>query len=155
MAVFATSDLRKLREAQHMSLADLAEVVNCDVSTLSRYESGKLKPNPDTMYQICEVLGDVNRWADWMRTEYPTSYGRVHPDIPNLSFEGTMMKMFAEVADIQELQLDALRDGADGKIDNPVLKEKLLAECSEAIAALQRFTNALLVQSQRGGVSNG
>lgn len=44
------------------------------------YESGKIKPDPDTMYQICNVLGDVDVWTTWMRTEYPSSYGRMHPE---------------------------------------------------------------------------
>ena len=55
------------------SAADLAEVVNCDTSTIHRYEAGKIKMNPDVMIQICEDLGDIDRWCDWMRTEYPIS----------------------------------------------------------------------------------
>lgn len=74
MAVFAGSDLKKWRESQGMSAADLAERISCDTTTLYRYESGKLKPNPDVMFQICEALGDIDRWTSWMRTEYPTSY---------------------------------------------------------------------------------
>lgn len=63
MAVFAGSDLKKWRESQGMSAADLAERISCDTTTLYRYESGKLKPNPDIMFQICEALGDIDRWT--------------------------------------------------------------------------------------------
>lgn len=40
MAVFAPSDLKKWRETLGISAADLAEVVNCDTSTIHRYEAG-------------------------------------------------------------------------------------------------------------------
>lgn len=151
MAVFSGKDLKKLRDAQHVSAADLAEMISCDSTTIYRYESGKLKPNPDVMFEICEALGSIDSWGDWMRTEFPTSYGRVHPETPRLGFEGTMMRMFAEINDVSQLQQLALKDGADGHIDDPVLRTQLIAECSEALSALQRFINVLIVQE---GASN-
>lgn len=114
MAVFAPSDLKKMRVAHGMSAADLAELVNCDSTTITRYETGKLKPNPDTMYMICEACDEVDKWCDWMRTEYPISYARVHPDIPQLTFEGKLLTVFAEIDDVKQLQVEAMRDGADG-----------------------------------------
>ena len=152
MAVFAPSDLKKMRMAHGMSAADLAELVNCDSTTITRYETGKLKPNPDTMYMICEACDEVDRWCDWMRTEYPISYGRVHPDIPQLSFEGKLMSVFAEISDVQALQTEAMRDGADGKIDDEALKTRLFKECTEAIGALQGLANSL---NSRGGGKDG
>ena len=141
-----------MRIAHGMSAADLAELVNCDSTTITRYETGKLKPNPDTMYMICEACDEVDRWCDWMRTEYPISYGRVHPDIPQLSFEGKLMSVFAEISDVQALQTEAMRDGADGKIDDETLKARLFKECTEAIGALQGLANSL---SSRGGGKDG
>lgn len=118
MAVFAGSDLKKWRESQGMSAADLAERISCDTTTLYRYESGKLKPNPDVMFQICEALGDIDRWTSWMRTEYPTSYGRMHPETAVFSLPGALMSMYAEIADVMELERETMRDGADGVISN-------------------------------------
>lgn len=152
MAVFAPSDLKKMRLAHGMSAADLAELVNCDSTTITRYETGKLKPNPDTMYMICEACDEVDKWCDWMRTEYPISYGRVHPDIPKLSFEGKLMRAFAEIEDVLRLQNEAMKDGADGKIDDEKLKYRLWTECNEAIGALQGLSNSL---SSKGRVQNG
>lgn len=146
MAVFSGKDLKKMREAQNMSAADLAEMISCDSTTIYRYESGKLKPNPDVMFEICEALGNIDCWGDWMRTEFPTSYGRIHPETPKLGFEGTMMRMFAEINDVSMLQKKAMKDGADGRIDDPELRRSLIAECSEALGAMQRFINTLIVQ---------
>lgn len=152
MAVFAPSDLKKMRVAHGMSAADLAELVNCDSTTITRYETGKIKPNPDTMYMICEACDEVDKWCDWMRTEYPISYGRVHPEIPQMTFEGRLMSVFAEISDVQALQIEAMRDGADGKIDDEGLKVKLLKECTEAIGALQGLANQL---RSKGGACDG
>ncbi len=143
MAVFAGIDLKKWRESQKISAADLAERISCDATTIYRYESGKLKPDPDVMYELCDALGDVDVWTTWMRTQYPSSYGRVHPDIPQLSFQGKLLSVFAEISDVMQLQTEAMRDGADGKIDDEKLRFRLLKECTEAIGALQGLANSL------------
>ena len=141
MAVFAGRDLKKWREEQGISAADLAERISCDTTTIYRYENGKLKPNPDVMFEICEALGDVDRWTTWMRTEFPTSYGRMHPETPSYTLAGALMSMFAEMGDVLEFEREALRDGADGKINNPELQEKIHKEVTEIIQSAQRVKN--------------
>lgn len=148
MAVFAPSDLKKWRETLGVSAADLAEVVNCDTSTIHRYEAGKIKMNPDVMYQICEALGNIDRWCDWMRTEYPISYARVHPDTPKLDLQGALMAVYAELEDVHDLRREALRDGADGKIDDPEIAAKLKKELTELLSRSQLLLNIL--ESQKG-----
>ena len=143
MAVFAGSDLRVWREKQGITAADLAERISVDATTIYRYESGKLKPNPDVMYEICEVLGDVDKWTTWMRTEYPASYGRMHPETPSHPLPGALLNLFAEMADVQDLQREAARDGADGRIDDPAMQEKIRKEVTEMIQAAQRVRSLL------------
>lgn len=138
MATFTGNDLRKWRETQGMSAADLAERISCDTTTIYRYESGKIKPNPDVMYEICVELGDPDRWTSWMRTEYPASYGRVHPETSNYELPGALMSMFAEMDDVLSMQTAAMRDGADGHIDDPQLREKILKEVTELLQSAQR-----------------
>lgn len=152
MAVFAGIDLKKWRESQNISAADLAERISCDATTIYRYESGKLKPDPDVMYELCDALGDVDIWTIWMRTQYPASYGRVHPDIPRLSFEGKLLSAFAEIEDVMKLQGEAMKDGADGRIDDEKLRFRLWKECNEAIGSLQGLANSL---NWKGGASDG
>ena len=138
MAVFAGRDLKKWREEQQMSAADLAERISCDTTTIYRYESGKLKPDPNVMFEICEALGDVDRWTIWMRTEYPTSYGRMHPETAPFNLPGALMSMYAEMADVLDIQREVLRDGADGTINDPALAEELQRQVTEMIQAAQR-----------------
>ena len=143
MAAFTGNDLRKWREAQQISAADLAERISCDATTIYRYESGKIKPNPDVMYEMCVELGDPDRWTSWMRTEYPASYGRIHPETAEYELAGALMSMYAEMDDVRAMQTAALRDGADGKIDDPELKNRILTEVTEMIQSAQRVRTLL------------
>jgi len=143
MAVFAGIDLKRWREEQKISQADLAERISCDSSTIARYESGKLHPDPDVMYEICECLGDVDRWTIWMRTEYPRSYGRMHPETASFSLPGALMSMFAEMTDVLEIEREIMRDGADGHLDNPALAELLAKEVTEMIQSAQRVKSLI------------
>ena len=143
MAAFTGNDLRKWREAQQISAADLAERISCDATTIYRYESGKIKPNPDVMYEMCVELGDPDKWTSWMRTEYPASYGRVHPETADYELTGALMSMFAEMDDVLEMQTAAMRDGADGKIDDPALKDRILKEVTEMMQSAQRVRTLL------------
>lgn len=143
MATFTGNDLRKWREAQQISAADLAERISCDTTTIYRYESGKIKPNPDVMYEMCVELGDPDRWTSWMRTEYPASYGRVHPETASYELTGALMSMFAEMDDVLEMQKEAMKDGADGKIDDPELRERILKEVTEMMQSAQRVRTLL------------
>lgn len=61
MAEFAGKDLKTWRELQKITAADLAERISVDQSTIYKFESWKLKLNPDVMFEICEILGDVSR----------------------------------------------------------------------------------------------
>lgn len=49
MAAFSGATLKKWRESQHMSASELAERISCDVTTIYRYENGKITPNEDVM----------------------------------------------------------------------------------------------------------
>ena len=150
MAVFTGSDLRLWREQQKVTAADLAERISVDATTIYRYESGKLTPNPDVMYEICAALGDVDKWTTWMRTEFPASYGRVHPETSPYPLPGALMALFAEMADVYDLEREALRDGASGKIDDPAMKKQLEKEVTEMIQAAQRVRSLM-----KGGNGNG
>lgn len=143
MAAFTGIDLKNWRESQRISQADLAERISCDASTIARYENGKLNPNPDVMYQICVELGDPDKWTAWMRTEYPASYGRVHPETADYELAGALGSMFAEMDDVQELEKEALRDGANGQIDDTTLKERILKEVTEMVQSAQRVRTLL------------
>ena len=137
MAGFDGSDLKKWRSEKNVSAADLAERISCDVTTIYRYESGKIKPDPDVMYQMCRELGDVRRWHEWMRTEYPRSYGKEHPSPIAYDLPGSVLSLYAIVARIEKLRQKVSMDAADGTLDNDALREKLFGMLDEMISAGQ------------------
>lgn len=139
MAVFTGSDLRSWRESQKITAADLAERISCDVTTIYRYESGKLKPDPDVMYQICCELGDPTRWCMWMRTEYPTSYARLHPEPVTYDTPGTLISYYAAVAEGKKLTKKLFGDAADGTIDDQNMAMKVRNNAKEIIQSAQRL----------------
>jgi len=143
MAAFAGKDLKTWREMLKISAADLAERISCDASTIYKFESGKLKLNPDAMYEICDALGDVSRWCFWMRTEYPMSYGRVHPEIPQYDLSGALMSLYAAIGDLQDLEREALRDGANGKFDDPEIEMKMKQKLTDLVGRAQLLLNIL------------
>ena len=124
MAVFTNSDIKKRRELLKMTAATLAEMIGRDPTTVYNWESGKCDPDPDSLYQIAEALGDLNIWYDWMRTKY-SSYARLHPEGRANDLPGATMTMF------------------------PKLRVDILREAEEAQAAIQRFMNVLKSQRER------
>ena len=92
---------------------------------------------------MCVELGDPDKWTSWMRTEYPASYGRVHPETADYELTGALMSMFAEMDDVMEMQTAAMRDGADGRIDDPELKDRILKEVTEMMQSAQRVRTLL------------
>lgn len=155
MAVFAGIDLKKWRENSKMSAADLAERINCDATTIYRYESGKLKPDPDTIYLICNALGDTSKWYDWMRTEYPLSYGRVHPEQLHFDIKGALLSLYAEIADVSELQSRIFKEAANSEIINSDLFCKFKQEITELLQSTQRVLNILQNEEEQRGMRGG
>lgn len=49
-----------------------------------------------------------------MRTEYPASYGRIHPGTVKHDLSGAILSLYAEMGDLQEMQRELMRDAADG-----------------------------------------
>ena len=143
MATFDGSDMKARRQALHMSAADMAEKISCDTTTVFRYESGKLKPNPDVMYEICRVLEDTRLWQDWMRTEYPRSYGREHPAPVNYDLPGSILSLYALTGQIEECRQRIFEDAADGRIDNNALRSEIMALSEKLISTAQAVRTLL------------
>lgn len=138
MANFDGNDLRALRISTGMSIPDLADLVGESSEVIRRYETNTNKnPSPDVMYLLCQAVGDDRDWQNWMRTEFPKSYGKVHPEPLPHTLEGAILALYAEVHDLKKLRQKAMEDGADGKIDSDRLREDLLKEVNDMIAAAQ------------------
>ena len=135
MAVFSGMDLRIWRNMKNVSAEELGMRIGYDASTIYRIEKELQVPGPKEMFMICDALGDRSKWDAWMRTVYPESYGRMVPEPIPYGLEGSILALKSELKDLKSLMGDAMRDGADGKIDSYALRERLLKELTELISA--------------------
>lgn len=140
MSACAESVIKTWRIEAKMTAGKLADAVGCDVTTIYRYEQGKLKPSPDVMYQICKSLGDLSYWCDWMGQEYPGSYARIHPKVPNLDTAGIILSLYSGTMDLESLKSDVFHWVADGK----TLDDETVSRLKETLIKLSGFSQALL-----------
>ncbi|MDR3189628.1 MAG: helix-turn-helix transcriptional regulator [Lactobacillaceae bacterium] len=56
MTTFANQKMRAAREQQNMTLEQLGEVIDVSKVTISRYETGKRRPDLETIGKIAEAL---------------------------------------------------------------------------------------------------
>lgn len=141
MPTFTNYDFKIRRESLGIHAPVLAEKVPFDADTIYKIESGKRDVNPDEMYLLAVALGDVGIWHQWMRTKYPASYGREHPEMPQYDLKGCILALYSEMADVEDLRKELMRDGADGKIDDPELMKRVCKEATELMGVVQRFLN--------------
>ncbi len=118
MARYADNSIKKLREGSKLSINGLADIIRVDPTTIYRYESGKLKPSPDVMYEICRATGNLNQWCLWMRQEYPASYAKVHPPVSQKDTTGLVLSLYADILEAQRIQSRVFRECADGEFED-------------------------------------
>ena len=153
MAAFDGSDLKAWRSSLGVTAADLAERISCDTTTVYRYESGKINPDPDVMYQICQELGDTRKWESWMRTEYPRSYGRMHPEPVQHDLPGSVLSLYESAQRLMEAQGSVFRDAADGCLDSEEIQQKVMDITDDLISAGQSIKAQ--VEAERRRRANG
>ena len=151
MAVFSGMDLRNWRNSKNVSAEELGMRIGYDASTIYRIEKEVQIPGPKEMMLICDALGDRTKWDAWMRTVYPESYGRMVPEPAPYGVEGTILTLKSEMKDLKDLMQETMRDGADGKIDNFLLRDRLIKELTELVSAARGMIDLLL----KGGDNHG
>ena len=48
--------LKELRKSVHLKQQELAEILNLDASSISKYETGKATPSPDVLLKIANYF---------------------------------------------------------------------------------------------------
>ena len=139
MANSADNAIKVWRNEAKMTAGKLADAIGCDVTTIYRYESEKIKPTPDVMYQICKALGNLSHWCTWMSREFPGSYAIVHPRVPNLDAAETVLSLYAGIMDAEKMRQDVFRGFAEGD-----LEDETESRLKEILAKLSGLSQALL-----------
>ena len=72
-----TSRLIKLREDHGLNKIEIAKKIGTNKSTITRYESGEMKPNLEAMLKIREAFGVSLDWIAGIDTNESAEYGSV------------------------------------------------------------------------------
>jgi transcriptional regulator with XRE-family HTH domain len=72
-----TRRLIELREGHGLNKLEMAKRLGVSKSTITRYETGEMKPNIDMMIRIKEVFGVSLDWIAGYDTTEITEYGTV------------------------------------------------------------------------------
>lgn len=149
MAIFNGMSLKEWRKGLKISAQDLADSVPCDVTTIFRYESGKMTPDPNMMLRICKILGDETKWYDWMQTVW-TSCREMYPETGRNDLSGSILRLYAALEELGDSRRNVFIDAADGSIDSEMLRKKLKALTNELISVSQ--TLRTMLPEEQGGV---
>lgn len=134
------ASLQRLREAAKFSRREAAPLLGMSEETLRRIETVDFDRNRDQQ----PTSGDLARMESvyrvpglWYRFLHSNDDAfRDHlPPLPEFSTQGALMAFFAEATEAIMLQKDALKDAADGRMDNPDLKRRLVEEVQDVAAA--------------------
>lgn len=135
MAECTKLDLRKAREAAHFTRWQAAQLLCVSEDSVKRWEdpSQKTIPTPADVSRMEEIYCADGLWWRWMRSSDDAFRDRL-PAMPELELTGAILRLFAEIGDLDRLQQELMRDGADGEIDDPQLLDRSLKEVEDVLA---------------------
>lgn len=148
MAIFNGMNLKEWRKSLKISAQDLADSVPCDVTTIFRYESGKMTPDPNQMLRICRILGDETKWYDWMQTVW-SSCQEMYPETGRNDLSGSILRLYAALEELGDSRRNVFVDAADGSIDSEMLRRKLRGLTNELLSVSQ--TLRAMLPDAKGG----
>lgn len=132
------ASLQRLRESAKLTRKVAAPMLGMSEETLRRIET------VDTFHDQQPTSGDLSRmemvyrvpglWYNYMHSNDDAFRDHL-PPLPEYNTQGALMAFFVETAEAITLEKDALRDAADGKIDDSDLKRKIIKEVEDVIAA--------------------
>lgn len=135
MSECTNTDLENIRLRQKIPRWKLAEMLGVSESTIARWESGEIRPDPDDVDRFAIAVSDPTLWHRWMLSNYD-SYRRRYVNCVDQSLPIAIARSKYEMADVMNLQERVERDALDGAIDDLKLKVEYGKEIKEAIAAL-------------------
>lgn len=152
MAECTKLDLRKARESAHLTRWQAAQLFGVSEDSIRRWEdpTQKTMPAPVDVSRMEETYRADGLWWRWMRSNDDAFRDRL-PAMPDLELPGAILRLFAEISDLDRLQHELMRDGADGEISDPQLLDKSLNEVEDVVAVGYLLYCRLRRQKERKG----
>lgn len=151
MAEYTKASLQRLRESAGLTRKVAAPLLGMSEDTLRRIEDIS---NPENRTRH-PISGDLARmevvyrvpglWYNYHHTN-DDAFREHLPELPEYNTQGALISFFVEAQEAIQLERDALKDAADGKVDSPDIRRKLAEEVSDVVAA-----GILLLNILKGG----
>lgn len=148
MTEFGGNELRKARENAGIRQWQIASEIGVCEALVGRWERGEAFPSPDDVDRLEIAYKVPGLWHKWMLSNCD-SYRRHYRGVDETTAEGSVLRGRCAIEDVMCLQSAIERDvSEDGRIDNPINRDKYEEVLRKAIACL---TDTLARIEKRGG----
>lgn len=139
-AYLTKASLQRLREAAKMTRKEAAPLLGMSEETLRRLETVDLdrkrdqQPTSGDLARMEVVYRAPGLWYNFQHSNDDAFRDHL-PELPEYNAQGALMAFFVESTEAAVLEKEALRDAADGKIDDRDLKRRIIKEVEDVAAA--------------------
>jgi transcriptional regulator with XRE-family HTH domain len=148
MTEFGGNELRKARENAGIRQWQIASEIGVCEALIGRWERGEAFPSPDDVDRLEIAYKAQGLWHKWMLSNCD-SYRRHYRGVDETTTAGSVLRGRFAIEDVMCLQSAIERDvSEDGRIDNPINRDKYEEVLRKAIACL---TDTLARIEKRGG----
>lgn len=136
MAEITKASLQKLRESANLTRKMAAPLLGISEDTLRRIEdvTNKQQPTSGDLDRMENLYKVPSLWYRYMWTNDDAFRDHL-PELPDYNTQGAVISYFVEAKDAALLETEALRDAADGKMDDPKTLSRLKKEVSDVAAS--------------------
>lgn len=140
MAEYTKASLQRLRESANMTRKVAAPLLGMSEDTLRRIEDftsmdNKTKqPSSGDLARMEKIYNVPGLWYGYNHTNDDAFRDHL-PELPEYTEQGAILSYFAESRDTMTMETEVLRDAADGKIDDPVRRSRLIKEVEDVAAS--------------------
>lgn len=153
MAEYTKASLQRLRESANLTRKVAAPLLGMSEDTLRRIEdisnpeNRNRHPTSGDLARMETIYGVRGLWYSYMHTN-DDSFGDFLPELPEYNTQGALISFFVEAQEAIQLEKNALKDVADGKLDSPDIRRRLTEEVEDVVAA-----GILLMMILKGGAT--
>lgn len=137
MADTAQAILKTARQSHHLTQLQVASMLSVSVDQIKRMEYGTWIPEMSDIDLLEEQLPEPGLFRRWARAQFPeiTKYFGASDD-HDYGLLGSIINTKHQITDVLDLQEKVERDALDGRIDDPILRERYEKELQEARQAI-------------------
>lgn len=140
MAEYTKASLQRLRESANLTRKVAAPLLGMSEDTLRRIEdftsadNKKKQPSSGDLARMEKIYDVRGLWYNYNYTNDDAFRDHL-PELPEYNTQGALIAFFVEAQEAMALEREALKDVADGKLDSPVIRNRLIKEVGDVAAA--------------------